>query len=127
MTDTTVETKVIEHGEASLLPDTSWFFRRILLFVVVFACLWFAWSVLDRVSDVLTLRMIARYSLGLVGLCVFIYVAGASATDVVRLVTALKSTRKETVMSAPPPATATLEGVVSEDDGTLPEDQRVRP
>ena len=121
-------TKVVEHGEASRLPDTSWTFRRLLIFLVAIVCLFLTWQVLGRVSDVVTLRMIARYSLGLVALCLFLYVGGASATDVVRLVSAVRTTRKETLMSGPPPATATPEGVTTGavDDGELPADQRIK-
>jgi hypothetical protein len=104
MTDTTLVTrKVVEHGEASALPETSWMFRRLLIFVVTLAAIGSVWWVIGRLTDVATLRMVARYSLGLQALCLFLYVAGASATDVVRLVSAVRTARKETV-------TATAEG-----------------
>lgn len=111
MTEPAIQT-VVEHGEASTLPDTSWMFRRILIFVVALSSLALTWWIVGRITDIGTLRMIARYSQGLVALCIFVYVAGASATDVVRLVSAVRTTRRETVTSAPPPATISAEGDV---------------
>lgn len=97
--------KTVEHGEASELPEITWGWRRLFVFgLTLILCAlvaWIAW----RVSDVRTLREIAVNSQGLIFLLVFVYVAGATATDVVQLVTAFGSTRKETVTSAPPPAT----------------------
>lgn len=101
---------VVEHGDASHLPDTSWAFRRALIFLVVIVCLGFAGWIVGKIEDVTTLRMIARYSLGLVALCLFLYVAGATATDVIRLVSAFRTTRRETTTTAPPPATITADG-----------------
>lgn len=94
-------TKIIEHGEASALPETSWAWRRVLIFLVSITCLYLAWFVTTKTTDAATLREIARNALGLVGLCLFLYVAGASATDVVRLVSAVRTTRRETITNTP--------------------------
>lgn len=109
---------IVEHGEASALPDTSWFWRRVLVFLVSIVCLYLAWLIAGKTTDTATLREIARNALWLVGICLFLYVAGASATDCVRLVTAFRSTRRETITTAPPPSTITAEGDVTAKEPT---------
>lgn len=100
MTEPTT-TKTIEHGDASALPDVRWLWRRILVFIVTIACLYLAWLVVEKVADVGALREIARIALMIVALCIFVYVAGATATDVIRLVSAVRTTVKETVTTTP--------------------------
>lgn len=114
-----VETRILEHGAASSLPVRPWLWRRTLVFLCTGAAFLAALWVLGKTSDIATLRMIARLSLGVVYFCLFLYVAGATAQDVVHLVQAARTTRKETIMSGPPPATATPDGVDSE-AGELP-------
>lgn len=110
------QVKVVEHGDASTLPDSSgWMWRRLLIYLVTVAALAFTGWIIERIDDVTTLRMIARYCLGLVALCLFLYVAGASAEDVVRLVSAVRTTRKETITNTPPEvAPAVVAAVVGE-------------
>ncbi len=129
---------VVEHGEASNLPDTSWLFRRALIFLIALAAIASVFWVLGHVTDISTLRMIARYSLGLQAFTLFLYVAGATASDVVRLVGAIRTTRRETVTTAAPPASISASGAViaaepghptpaaTTDTGELPPGQRVR-
>lgn len=89
--------KTVEHGEASELPKAAWRWRRVYAFLVTAALLYLVWLVVGRTVDVGTLREIAQYSLILVGLVTFVYVAGATATDVVQLVSAVRTTRRETI------------------------------
>lgn len=132
-----VETKVVEHVEASALPKPKRpFWRVVVVLLAVVAGLAIAFWVVGKTDDVRTLRLIAQWALGLVYFSLFVFVADGSAQDVVHLVTAFKSTRKETVMSAPPPATATPAAVVADTapdagpdagDGELSAHERVRP
>jgi hypothetical protein len=114
-------TRVLEHGEASSLPRPKRpFWRVVVVMLAVCVGLALAWFITMKVEDPRTLRHIAQLSLGLVYFSIFVFVADGSAQDVVHLVTAFKSTRKETVMSAPPPAVATPEAVVSQPESATP-------
>jgi uncharacterized membrane protein YcjF (UPF0283 family) len=99
--------RTVEHGEASRLPDTSWLWRRILIYLVIIVCLAIAWRVSERVTDIGTLRQILRYAFGMMALGLMLYGVGSTVTDVAALVTAFLSTKRTTVTSAPPPATVT--------------------
>jgi hypothetical protein len=99
--------KTVEHGEASDLPETNWFWRRVFTFVLTAAVLLFAWRVSERVTDIITLRMALRYALGIIALLSLLYLAGASTEAITRLFAAVRTTRKETVTTAPPPASIT--------------------
>ena len=96
MTDA-VTTQVIEHTEASDLPEVNWTWRRWFVFMVTIASIGIVWRIVEKSSDITTLRMIARYSLVLAALMAMLYVAGASSEQVVRLIQAAKTTRKETI------------------------------
>lgn len=112
----------VEHGDASELPTPRWVWRRWYVFFLTAAALALVWRITERLEDVTTLRMVARYLCLTIGGLVFVYVAGATATDCVNMVSALKSTRKETVTTAPPPAMiSTPEATVS----TPPEPEKV--
>lgn len=89
-------TTTIEHTDASALPELDWGWRRGFIFVVTSALLLLVWRIVEMVADVITLRMIARYSLILVGLGMMLYIAGASSEGITKLVQAAKTTRKET-------------------------------
>ncbi|AKU43569.1 holin/antiholin [Caulobacter phage Seuss] len=96
----TVQQRTISHEEASDLPEPKrasqiWFF-----FVVVLACLGLTYWVTGRTHSEPTLREIARNALAIVALIVFVFGAGAGALDVVKLVGAIRTTRKETVTTA---------------------------
>lgn len=97
----------VEHGEASELPELGWFWRRTFAFGFTVACLLFAWRVSERVTDVATLRMGLRMALGLAALMALLYMAGASTEAITKLFAAVRTTRKETLTTAPPPATLT--------------------
>ena len=92
-----VTTQVIEHTEASDLPEVNWTWRRWFVFMVTLAAIGIVWRIVEKSSDIVTLRMIARYSLVLAALMAMLYVAGASSEQVVRLIQAAKTTRKETI------------------------------
>lgn len=96
----TVTTKSVEHGEASRLPDTSWLWRRVLIFAVLTVMCVIAARVSERVSDIGTLRQINRYSYGIILLGLLLYGVGATITDVVKLMTAFASTKKITETKA---------------------------
>lgn len=98
--------KTIEHVEASRMPDTSWLWRRVLIFAVLAVMLFIAWRVSERVVDVATLRQINRYAYGIIALGLLLYGVGATVTDVAQLVTAFLSTKRVTLTTppaAPPP------------------------
>lgn len=96
-----VTTKTVEHAEASDLPEVNWFFRRIYIFALTIALAWMVWHLSLRVTEPKILRDIIRVDQWLIALLAFLYIAGASAEGVVKLVAALKTTRKETVKTEP--------------------------
>ena len=114
------QVKVVEHTDASQLPGPTWLWRRVYTFVLTAVLCALVWRITEQVTDVGTLRMVASYSLGIIALLVFVYVAGATATDVVALVQAAKTTRRETTTTATPPATITAGNTKIEAD--TPED-----
>lgn len=114
VSDEMAVTKVVEHGDASDLPELDWFWRRVYVFALTIACCLFIWLVARRVEDVATLREAIRNAMGIIVLLNILYLAGASAEKIVQLVSAVRTTRKETVMSAPPPATATKTSVTTD-------------
>lgn len=102
----------VEHLDPSELPETNWLWRRTFIFVTTLAALGLAYWIVGKTADIDTLRMIARLALYLVAFFALLYIAGAGSEDITRLVTAFRSTRKETVTSAPPPAAISAEGDV---------------
>jgi len=94
-------TKTVEHNEASALPETGWFWRRLFIFAVSAALIYLIHRTLDRATDMPTVRLIARGLLILLGLSMLLYIAGASTEAITRLVGAVKTTRKETVTERP--------------------------
>ncbi len=94
-------TKTIEHNEASALPETGWFWRRLFIFAVSAALIYLIHRTLDRATDMPTVRLIARGLLILLGLSMLLYIAGASTEAITRLVGAVKTTRRETVTETP--------------------------
>lgn len=121
--------KTVQHEEASRLPDTSWMWRRILIYAVCGVCLLIAWRVSERVTDVVTLRQINRYTYGLLALSLMLYGVGATVTDVAKLVTAFLSTKKTTETTAPPSATVSQSADggsrIETTDGELPASERI--
>lgn len=106
--DATVKT--ITHEEASRLPEPVWFWRRWL----IYGCTVFAMAICTAivvrvygVADIATMRLIIRYSFYTIWAAVVLYGVGASVTDVAVLASAVRTTRKETVTTAPPPAQIT--------------------
>ena len=108
MTDAPAATvKTTEHGEASELPEANWFYRRWYVFIVTAALLALVYWITFKVSDIGTLKMIARYALWLLFGYAMLYVAGSTSTDMARLVAAFRTTTKVTEGSAPPSGTVT--------------------
>ncbi|MGA0604847.1 hypothetical protein ACO2Q0_02515 [Phenylobacterium sp. VNQ135] len=100
--------KTVEHAEASRLPEPQWFWRRWLIYGCTVASLVIlsavVWAVLRHVPPHLpTYQLIIRYSFYTVWAAVLLYGVGASVTDVAQLVSAVRTTRKETLTTAPPP------------------------
>ncbi len=101
----------VEHAEASRLPEPNWLWRRWLIYIVTLGALtvlsFTVWVVLQWVRDIGTMRLIISYSFYTMWTAVILYGIGASVTDVAVLASAVRTTRKETVTSAPPTGTAT--------------------
>lgn len=124
MTDPVPRVKTVVHEEASRLPDTSWTWRRILIFGVITVMCLIAWRVSERVADIQTLRQVNRYAYGIICLGLLLYGIGATVTDVTRLMTAFFSTKKITLSEGnTPPPPPTQPG--PSDDGELPPEQRI--
>ena len=114
MSDPTV-TRVIEHGAASEIPAARWFWRRWYVFALTAAVLGLLWWLTRGMEDVVTLRMTIRYLCWTLLSLVFVYVAGATATDCVSMVSALRSTRREVTTAAP---AVSPDAPVDDDDPT---------
>lgn len=114
--------RTVEHGEASDLPKITWFWRRVFVFLLTAALCALVWRVTERLTDVAALHDLARISLGIIALLVFAYVAGATATDCVSLVSALRTTRKETLTTGDAAVASAAAGI-----GELPPAERVVP
>lgn len=122
MPEATVTT--VEHNEASRLPEPKWFWRRWLIYIVTLASLiilsFTVWVVLQWVRDIGTLRLIIRYCFYTMWTAVILYGVGASVTDVAVLASAVRTTRKETVTTAPTPATITAAGTTTVSTPVIP-------
>jgi hypothetical protein len=123
--------KTVEHLEASRLPEPNWFWRRWLIYGCTIWVLILLSFTVHRVLAIAaqnaiteaqlaalgTLGLIVRYGFYTVWGAIVLYGVGASFTDIATLVTAWRTTRKETTTTAAPPATlSTPEAVVQ----TLP-------
>lgn len=125
--------KTVEHTEASRLPDTSWLWRRLLIYFCCGVSLFIAWRLSERVIDPTVMREIIRYSFGITALALTLYGVGATCTDVATLITSFMSTKKITETSAPAPSvvtpghadTTSQAHETFSDEGELPQDQRV--
>ncbi len=93
--------RVITHEQASDLPETNWLWRRVFAFSVVGLLLYIVDWIVRHTMDIGILRMVAQDSLRLIGLAMLLYMAGASAEAITRLVGAVRTTRKETVTEKP--------------------------
>lgn len=131
-----VTVKTVEHAEASELPETKWFWRRLFAFGFTLACIGLALRISERVTDIETLRMISRYALWLAGLMCLLYMAGATTDDITKLFAAMKTTRKETLTTADAPASVAVTPEVTTVEAAppggatsdeLPPSERVRP
>jgi hypothetical protein len=120
----------VEHGEASDLPENNWFWRRLFVWAVTVFASGMAFFISQRINDISTLRWALRFSFYTIWLCMVLYMCGATTERLTELMAALRSTRKETITTAPPPATITSTPggtqVSTDDDGALPPDKRVK-
>lgn len=108
MTDDTLATvKTTEHGEASALPESNWFYRRWYVFIVSALLISVVYWITYKTNDPITMRMIARYALLLLFGTEMLYVAGSTTMDMTHLVAAFRTTTKVTEGSAPPSGTVT--------------------
>lgn len=132
--------KTVEHGEASRMPEPKWFWRRWLIYgVTVWALLILSFTVASflnlaerivppgQLAVLGTLGLIIRYSFYTAWMAVVLYGVGATITDVTGFVAAFKTTRKETVTTALPPARASMPGgaVIAGEVGELPPSERI--
>ncbi len=120
MSEANATIKTIEHLEASRLPEPTWFWRRWLIYGVtvwtlslltasVCVLLWIATHPAQAPPALVLniLSLLIRYSFYTAWAAVILYGVGASVTDVASLASAVRTTRKETITTAPPPATLT--------------------
>ncbi len=93
--------RVITHEQASDIPETNWFWRRWFAFIVSALLLYQVDWIARHSHDIPTLRMIAQDALRLVGLGMLLYLAGASAESLARIIGAVRTTRKEIITEKP--------------------------
>lgn len=106
MSEATVHT--IEHVDPSPVPESNWLWRRIYVFVVTaLLCLHVGFTTWLRTNDVQTLRETIRNDQFLIMLFALLYLAGASAEAIGQIIASIRTSRKETVTSAPSPAVIT--------------------
>lgn len=98
--------KTVEYADPSPVPENNWFWRRLYVFVVTcLLCLHIGWITLTQIKDESVLREVIRNDQGLLMLYALLYLAGASAEAIANIVAAIRTSRKETTTTAPPPAT----------------------
>lgn len=90
-------TRRIMHEEASDLPEPKKVWPSLLVTVISMWCLFLVHVIVNKSVDVGLLRETSRNLIYVIALCIFVFVAGATATDVVKLVGAIRTTRKETI------------------------------
>lgn len=118
--NTTVRT--ISHEQASRLPEPSWTWRRALIYIGTLwaqgICTWTVWRVIEMAGsarslspDQLTILgvyvLVIKYSFYTVWGVIVLYGVAASVTDLASLASAVRTTRKETITTAPPTAKVT--------------------
>lgn len=98
------EIKTVEYTEPSPIPEIEWGWRRAYSYVVTLALMghvgWLSWRIKDEriLAESMTL---SQYILVIV---LLLYLAGASAEAIGKIIAAVRTSRKETVTSAPAPA-----------------------
>ena len=97
--------KTVEYADPSPVPESNWFWRRLYVFVVTAAlATHIGWMTLTQVKSEGTLREVIRNDQWLIMLYALLYLAGASAEAIANVVAAIRTARKETITTAPPPA-----------------------
>lgn len=136
----TASVSVVEHGEASRMPDTSWVWRRLLIFgvcIVASALLFVVVLILEHITERAiegfalpvtaeffgVLKVTIRYGFYTLWLGLSLYGVGATVTDLAKLAAAVKTSRREMVTSTPPRDL----GPGPCDTGELPPGMRVHP
>lgn len=115
------EIKTTTHEEASRLPEPKWFWRRVLIYIVTFWAMglltWAVWRVIgianrsvraDELPVLGAIIIIIRYGFYTAWGALVLYGVGASVTDVAVLASAVRTTRRETVTTAPAAVIAPL-------------------
>lgn len=93
--------KTVEYTTPSDMPEISWFWRRWYVFGVSAAAVGHIYWMSAYPSDTQNARQASLCDYALLTALVFFYIAGASAEGFVRLVGAIRTSRKETVTSTP--------------------------
>lgn len=144
-TEPAKETKVIEHGEASRMPDTSWTWRRALIFgicALASVLLYIAVAALIRIVDravvggqitlldrelFSALKLVIKYAFYTLWLGLILYGVGATVTDLAKLAAAVKTTRRETHTSGPATAPRSLPATPEPPPPTTEDTGNARP
>ncbi len=75
------------------LAEISWRYRRLFSFGLVAACCWLVRAIIFRTEDPAVLKALALALCGLIALVTLVYVTGALATDIARIVAMVKTAR----------------------------------
>lgn len=73
---------------APRLAEVQWTWRRLFSFSLVAACMWLVREIIDRANDPGVQKTLGLALCGLVALQALLYVAGAMATDIARIIEA---------------------------------------
>lgn len=112
--------KTIEYTEPSPVPEVDWFWRRAYSYVVSAALMAHIGWLTYRIKDESLLAESSRLSQFILVVVLLLYLAGASAEAIGRIIASVRTSRKETVVTAPPPAKLT-ETTVETPPSTLPD------
>lgn len=97
MTEARTRVHTVEHGEASALPENNWLWRRVYMFGVTLLAYGGVARVAERINDPERLHDVIRLLVAIVATTEVLYVTGATVEQVIRLIAALKTSRKETI------------------------------
>lgn len=103
MTDQAI-VHTIEHADPSPVPESNWLWRRVYTFTVTALLVIHVYWTALRTDDIATLRETIRNDQGLIVLFALLYLAGASAEAIGGIIASIRTSKKETITTAPPPA-----------------------
>lgn len=78
----------VQSPPAPRLAEVQWTWRRAFSFSLVAACLWFIRLIITRTTDPGVLKALGLALCGLIALVTIVYVTGALATDIARIMEA---------------------------------------